>query len=178
MRTAFSLMVIPRSRSMILSGLLVLAFIVYHLLHFTVQVTNAEYRQFYEYQGRPVTLVNYEPAPQLGPSQAEADARLADLQVQVTQTGDTIRVVVVQPEEVTLIGSNRSDYVDFTVLVPAQTRVTVDTGTADIFGPISMLLPVRRNGVMCASKFSVQASHFSSGEIAKSVANAEMACCR
>jgi hypothetical protein len=41
----------------------------------------------------------------------------------------------------------------------------------------SRRLPVRTNGVMCASKFSVHASHFSSGEIAKSVANAEIACC-
>jgi succinate dehydrogenase / fumarate reductase cytochrome b subunit len=32
------------SRTMIWSGLIVLSFIVYHLLHFTVQVTNPEYR--------------------------------------------------------------------------------------------------------------------------------------
>jgi succinate dehydrogenase / fumarate reductase cytochrome b subunit len=64
------------SRWMLLSGLLVFAFIVYHLLHFTVQVTNPDYQQYYEHQGRPVTLVSFEPA-QLGPSQAEADANAA-----------------------------------------------------------------------------------------------------
>lgn len=66
------------SRSMILSGLLVLSFIVYHLLHFTVQVTNPDYKQYYEHEGRPVTLVSYEPPAQFGPSQAEADAIAAD----------------------------------------------------------------------------------------------------
>jgi hypothetical protein len=61
---------------MIFSGLLVLSFIVYHLLHFTVQVTNPDYKQYYEHQGRPVTLVSFEPPSpvQFGPSQAEADA--------------------------------------------------------------------------------------------------------
>jgi hypothetical protein len=54
----------------------------------------------------------------------------------------------------------------------------VDTGTAFIVGLRSMLWPVRMNGVTCASNFSVHASHFSSGEMTKSVANAEMACCR
>ncbi|QDV38181.1 succinate dehydrogenase cytochrome b subunit [Tautonia plasticadhaerens] len=62
------------SRSMILSGLLVLSFLVYHLLHFTVQVTNPDYQQYYEHEGRPVTLVRYEPPAQIGPGQAEADA--------------------------------------------------------------------------------------------------------
>jgi succinate dehydrogenase / fumarate reductase cytochrome b subunit len=62
------------SRSMILSGLLVFSFIVYHLLHFTAQVTNPDYKQFYEHEGRPVTLVSFEPPAQIGPSQAEADA--------------------------------------------------------------------------------------------------------
>ncbi|RUL89657.1 succinate dehydrogenase cytochrome b subunit [Tautonia sociabilis] len=60
------------SRTMILSGLLVLSFIIYHLLHFTVQVTNPDYRQFYEHQGRPVTLVSYEPPPQPSSSRPEA----------------------------------------------------------------------------------------------------------
>ncbi|MEW4566268.1 succinate dehydrogenase cytochrome b subunit [Tautonia sp. JC769] len=66
----------PASRTMLLSGLLVFAFIVYHLLHFTVQVTNPDYKQYYEHEGRPVTLVSLEPA-QLGPSQADADADAA-----------------------------------------------------------------------------------------------------
>ena len=66
----------PASRTMLLSGLLVLAFIVYHLLHFTVQVTNPDYKQFYEHEGRPVTLVSLDPL-QIGPSQAEADVHAA-----------------------------------------------------------------------------------------------------
>ena len=63
------------SRTMLWSGLLVLTFIVYHLLHFTVQVTNPDYRDFYEHRGRPVTLVSFE--PQIGPSRGEADASAA-----------------------------------------------------------------------------------------------------
>lgn len=61
------------SRTMLLSGGLVLAFIVYHLLHFTVQVTHPDYRKYYEYQGQPVTLVNYEPAqePPADPDEEE-----------------------------------------------------------------------------------------------------------
>ena len=60
------------SRTMIWSGLLVFAFLVYHLLHFTVQVTNPDYRDFYEQGGQPVTLVSL--SPQIGPSQGESDA--------------------------------------------------------------------------------------------------------
>jgi succinate dehydrogenase / fumarate reductase cytochrome b subunit len=67
------------SRSMILSGLLVFSFIVYHLLHFTAQVTNPDYKQFYEHEGRPVTLVSFEPPAQIGPSQAEADAAIQEI---------------------------------------------------------------------------------------------------
>jgi DUF4097 and DUF4098 domain-containing protein YvlB len=63
-----------------------------------------------------------------GPSQAEAEARLAQLVVTITQSGDSIRVVVTQPKEVTVIGSHRSDQVDFTIQVPAQTQVTARTG--------------------------------------------------
>lgn len=71
------------SRTMLLSGLLVLAFIVYHLLHFTVQVTNPGYKQYYDHQGRPVTFVNYTPPqdagipPDVGVRQEQADATAA-----------------------------------------------------------------------------------------------------
>ncbi|HNM05086.1 MAG TPA: succinate dehydrogenase cytochrome b subunit, partial [Leptospiraceae bacterium] len=40
------------SRTMIMSGMLVLAFLVYHLLHFTVGVTNPEYHDFKDSLGR------------------------------------------------------------------------------------------------------------------------------
>jgi succinate dehydrogenase / fumarate reductase, cytochrome b subunit len=40
------------SRTMIYSGLLVLCFVIYHLLHFTVQTTNPEFRTLTDSQGR------------------------------------------------------------------------------------------------------------------------------
>lgn len=40
------------SRTMIMSGMLVLAFLVYHLLHFTAGVTNPEYHDFKDSLGR------------------------------------------------------------------------------------------------------------------------------
>ncbi len=51
------------SKSMLLSGLVVLSFVVYHLLHFTVQVTHTEYQELYEYKptGEPVRLVQTDP---------------------------------------------------------------------------------------------------------------------
>src|SRR5204862_3762317 len=57
-------------------------------------------------------------------------------------------------------------------------RDTVADGIVFMSGLMSIVLPVRTNGVMRARNFSVHASHFSSGEIAKSVANAEMTCVR
>jgi succinate dehydrogenase/fumarate reductase cytochrome b subunit (b558 family) len=41
------------SRTMIISGLIVFCFVVYHLLHFTFQVTNPEYRNMRDALGRP-----------------------------------------------------------------------------------------------------------------------------
>jgi succinate dehydrogenase / fumarate reductase cytochrome b subunit len=40
------------SRTMIWSGLIVAAFVVYHLLHFTAHVTHPQYREFYDQAGR------------------------------------------------------------------------------------------------------------------------------
>ena len=37
---------------MILSGLIVLCFIIYHLLHFTAQVTNPEFQHLHDASGR------------------------------------------------------------------------------------------------------------------------------
>jgi len=48
------------SRTMAVSGLMVLAFIIYHLLHFTVQVTDPDYRDYYELDGRPVIVAEAE----------------------------------------------------------------------------------------------------------------------
>ncbi|WP_152051953.1 succinate dehydrogenase cytochrome b subunit [Tautonia marina] len=74
------------SRTMLLSGLLVLAFIVYHLLHFTVQVTNPDYQQYYEHHGQPVTLVSFEPT-QIGPGQEQADL---DAAVEASTPGNDV----------------------------------------------------------------------------------------
>ncbi|HIG29057.1 MAG TPA: succinate dehydrogenase cytochrome b subunit [Verrucomicrobiales bacterium] len=40
------------SRTMMMSGLIVLAFIIYHLLHFTVLFTNPEFAEFHDEKGR------------------------------------------------------------------------------------------------------------------------------
>jgi len=40
------------SRTMIVSGLIVLCFVVYHLLQFTLQVTNPEFREVHDSLGR------------------------------------------------------------------------------------------------------------------------------
>jgi succinate dehydrogenase / fumarate reductase cytochrome b subunit len=41
------------SRTMIISGLIVLCFVIYHLLQFTLHVTNPEFRKLYDSLGRP-----------------------------------------------------------------------------------------------------------------------------
>jgi succinate dehydrogenase / fumarate reductase cytochrome b subunit len=41
------------SRTMIMSGLIVLCFVIYHLLHFTVHATNPEFRKLHDSLGRP-----------------------------------------------------------------------------------------------------------------------------
>jgi succinate dehydrogenase / fumarate reductase, cytochrome b subunit len=41
------------SRTMIISGLIVLCFVIYHLLQFTVQATNPEFRKLHDALGRP-----------------------------------------------------------------------------------------------------------------------------
>lgn len=69
------------SRSMLLSGLLVLAFIVYHLLHFTVRITDDRFPNYYEDAGgRAITLVHYEPAgvQSMGGRDLRADADRED----------------------------------------------------------------------------------------------------
>jgi succinate dehydrogenase / fumarate reductase, cytochrome b subunit len=41
------------SRTMIMSGLIVLCFVIYHLLHFTIHATNPEFRKLHDSLGRP-----------------------------------------------------------------------------------------------------------------------------
>jgi DUF4097 and DUF4098 domain-containing protein YvlB len=67
-----------------------------------------------------------------GSDQAEAEARLDDLKVSVTQAGDEIKVIVTQPEEINFIGDHRSGQVDFTITVPARTQVTAQSGFGDL----------------------------------------------
>ena len=67
-----------------------------------------------------------------GPSQAEAQERLASLRVMVTQTGDTVAVQVVQPPEVAVIGEQRSNRVNLVITAPAATAVTARSGFGDI----------------------------------------------
>lgn len=69
-----------------------------------------------------------------GATQAEAEAALADLQLTITQTGDTITVRVVQPAQVAVIGEVRGGTVEFTIAVPADTALHLDTG----FGAVTV----------------------------------------
>jgi DUF4097 and DUF4098 domain-containing protein YvlB len=67
-----------------------------------------------------------------GANQAEADARLAQLKVNVTQTGDTVTVEVESPQEVFVGGRQQTDRVNFVISVPEETAVTAQTGFGDI----------------------------------------------
>ncbi|HLE27141.1 MAG TPA: DUF4097 family beta strand repeat-containing protein [Anaerolineales bacterium] len=67
-----------------------------------------------------------------GATQSEANAALAGLQISMTQAGDKVIVTVQQPEEVTVVGTSRSDSVDFTIAVPAETAVTARADFGDV----------------------------------------------
>jgi DUF4097 and DUF4098 domain-containing protein YvlB len=67
-----------------------------------------------------------------GADQAEAEARLAALQVVVTQTGNSITVTVERPEPSLVIGSQKGDWVDFNISVPPATSVTAHSAFGDI----------------------------------------------
>ncbi len=95
-----------------------------------------------------------------GATQAEAEAALADLKITVTQTGDTITIQVVQPAEVTVIGEQRSDSVDFTITVPADTALTLHTGFGD----------VTAGGVTRGVDLSASAGDVSAADVAGGVA--------
>ena len=55
------------SRSMLLTGLVLLAFVVYHLLHFTIGVTHPEQFQLYDGKGRhdvyPMVILGFQEPP-------------------------------------------------------------------------------------------------------------------
>jgi DUF4097 and DUF4098 domain-containing protein YvlB len=65
-------------------------------------------------------------------SEAEAQADLETLKVDITQTGNTIKVKVVKPQTLTIAGAGRSDTVDFTISVPEETSVSVHTGYGEV----------------------------------------------
>ena len=67
-----------------------------------------------------------------GDSQAEADADLQALDVQISQQGNTITVKVVRPETVICMGMCRPDMVDFIITVPDGTVVQADTDSGDV----------------------------------------------
>jgi DUF4097 and DUF4098 domain-containing protein YvlB len=67
-----------------------------------------------------------------GDSQAEADADLAALDVQISQEGNAVTVSVAKPETVLCMGMCRPDTVDFTLTVPEGTAVTVSTDSGDV----------------------------------------------
>jgi DUF4097 and DUF4098 domain-containing protein YvlB len=65
-------------------------------------------------------------------SQAQAEADLAGMEVQVTQEGNTVTVRFEQPAAITLMGATRPDTVDFTIQVPLETSLDVSTGAGEI----------------------------------------------
>ncbi len=60
-------------------------------------------------------------------SRAKAEAALSEMAVSVTQEGDTVYVRFEGETEVLVIGSMRGDRVNFTISVPAETRVSAST---------------------------------------------------
>lgn len=66
-----------------------------------------------------------------GATQAEAEAELARLPIKISQEKNIITVQV-RPEEDGLFGEGRSNTVEFTLTVPAETMVTAYTGSGKI----------------------------------------------
>jgi DUF4097 and DUF4098 domain-containing protein YvlB len=67
-----------------------------------------------------------------GADQAAAEAALADVAVNIVQSGNALTIQVAEPERVVVIGSDRSSIVDFVIQVPTETSVTVDSGFGDL----------------------------------------------
>jgi DUF4097 and DUF4098 domain-containing protein YvlB len=67
-------------------------------------------------------------------TQADAEAELAAIKVNVTQIGDAVTVEVQRPQQVGFINDDRIDTVDFTITVPTETDVTATTS----FGGVSL----------------------------------------
>lgn len=67
-----------------------------------------------------------------GANQAEAEAALADLNVSVTQSGDTVTARYDRPSEIMVVGSTRGSTVNFEILVPEETAVTAGTRFGDV----------------------------------------------
>ena len=65
-------------------------------------------------------------------SQKTADAKLQALDIQITQQGDTVTVRVPQQPAVICIGFCRTDTVDFTITVPAGTKVEARTASGNV----------------------------------------------
>jgi len=67
-------------------------------------------------------------------TQADAEAELAAIKVNVTQNGDAVTVEVQRPQQVAccFINDNRIDTVDFTITVPTETGVTATTSFGDV----------------------------------------------
>jgi DUF4097 and DUF4098 domain-containing protein YvlB len=67
-----------------------------------------------------------------GATQADAEAELAAIKVNVTQNGNAVTVEVVGSRLVGFINQNRPDTVDFTITVPNETAVTASTSFGDV----------------------------------------------
>ncbi|MBN2386974.1 MAG: DUF4097 family beta strand repeat protein [Anaerolineales bacterium] len=68
-----------------------------------------------------------------GDSQAEANADLEEMEIEILQQGNTVSVRVVQPEIVCVMSINcRPDTVNFTIYIPEGTSVQADTGSGNV----------------------------------------------
>lgn len=65
-------------------------------------------------------------------SEAAAQAALAEMALHVTQSGSSVDVRFTQETDVLVIGETRLDTVDFTIVVPEESTVTVATIPGDI----------------------------------------------
>lgn len=156
------------SRTMLLSGLLVLSFLVYHLLHFTVQVTHPDYQKYYEYRGQPVTLVSYEPPTQEVdgerpglfedevPTRTEQDSGVATLPAEAIPSAergeyrrDVYRMVVLGFRDPLIVGVY--------ILAQILLGLHLSHGASAMFQTLGLTIPKYRKGLFLVGPIAATA---------------------
>lgn len=65
-------------------------------------------------------------------SNSKAQAALDEMYIDVSQSGEVITIRFEEPPKITLMGSIRSNAVDFTIIVPQQTLIEANTDFGDV----------------------------------------------